>query len=86
MTYRQQQYGYDQEPLDSALYSVVCFLFFMVVILGFVYFILLAFPVDDQQVTIENKNPNTAVRISVSDLVRVIRDERRHVAEGDCRL
>ena len=79
MTY--QQYAYDQQPLDSALYSVVCFLFFMFVILGFVYLILLAFP-DDQQVTIENKNPNTAVRISVSDLVRVIREERRHVAEG----
>ena len=76
MTYIQPHFGYDQEPLDSALYSVVWFLFSVFLISGLVYFIILvAFPaVDDESQLQQHVTTSTAVRISLSDLVRVIRD------------
>ena len=73
-----QQWWYDAQPLDSALSSVVFFLFFVAIICGLVCFSYVTFPVEEAPTALREP----MVRISLAEYTKYIQDsnQQNHVA------
>ena len=68
-----ERWWYEEQPLDSAVSSVLYFLLFVMIIFGLVYCVYVAFPVEEA----ETRREQQTVRISFDEYIKYL----RHVAE-----